>query len=224
MKKRILFVDDDTKYLELIARVLKREGYEVVLCDNAIAAIDLYHEEKFDLVLSDVMMESVDGMQLLSYIRMYDEDIKVILLTATEADHLEVKALSLLANDYIRKPVTIDVLIARIARVLMEKPKRKKAILYSKTENIKIDTAIRKVYKNETLVHTTVREYALLIFFMRNKNKIFSREELLEKVWRSNEDSIDLRSVDALIKKIRAKLYITSIYSVRGIGYEWNEE
>ncbi|MFV0395475.1 MAG: response regulator transcription factor [Coprobacillaceae bacterium] len=224
MKKRILFVDDDTKYQELIARVLTREGYDLVLCDNAIDAIDIYHEESFDLILSDVMMESVDGMQLLSYIRNYDEDIKIILLTATEADDLEVKALSLLANDYIRKPVTIDILIARIARVLMDTQKKKITMLSSEAENIKIDITTRKVYKDDEQVHLTVREYSLLLFFMRNKNKVFSREDLLEQVWRINEDTIDLRSVDALIKKIRAKLFLTSIYSVRGVGYEWNED
>ena len=224
MKKRILFIEDDATYQKFIASLLIREGYEVTMCDNAVDAIEIYHEDKFHLILTDLMMDSVDGMQLLSYIRNYDYEIKIIMLTANEGYEAEIQALNMSADDYIYKPVMPDVLLARIARALADPGSKKSGVLYSEQDGLQVDTGSHQVYKDGEKVYLTAKEFALLVFFLKNKNKAFSRTEILEMVWRVSNDSVDTRSVDTLVKKLRAKLLLTSIFSIRGVGYEWVEE
>lgn len=223
IKKHILFVDDDNQYQRIIKNLLVSENYEVSVTDNAADAIELFQKYEYDLVLSDLMMESVDGLQLLSFIRRIDPAMKVIILTGSEESAPEIRGLQLMANDFVRKPVEFDVLLARIERVLADKSTIVEAELISEREQLTVNINSRRVYKAGDAIDLTVKEYDLLLYFLQNRNTALSREQILKEVWRMDTNLLDTRSVDTLVKKLRHKLHLSSIYSMRGIGYEWVE-
>ncbi|TLG71767.1 response regulator transcription factor [Culicoidibacter larvae] len=222
--KRILHVEDNEQYREFIAGVLKHEGYEVISSDNAMDGIKLFELGNYDLVITDLKMKNVDGLQFFSFLRRIDPEVKVIVLTGSNRDADEVAGLEMMVNDYIKKPVSVEVLLTRIARVISEnRVLRVDTELYSEPENLRIDIQKRKVYKDDELVVLTSKEYELLVYLMRNKGRVITREELLKEVWRQSEDELDIRNVDTYIKRLRTKLVLSTIYSVRSVGYEWVE-
>lgn len=221
---RILFVDDDIQYQDVIKELLELENYEVITANNAADGLRLFKESEFDLVISDLKMEKIDGIQFLTILRKLNKKVKVIILTGSENDNAEIKCLDMSVNDYVKKPVSLDVLLKRIEIVLSNtnieaSPNRN----VSEAGNLEVDTKKRRVYLEGQVVAITTMEYNLLVFFLENRNVIFSREEILRHVWKINENYADLRTIDTHVKKLRAKLKLSCIYSVRGVGYEWVE-
>ncbi|MGY3778588.1 response regulator transcription factor [Isobaculum melis] len=219
---RILLVDDDPDYQLVIKELLELEGYEVSLAESAAQGLILFKSQAFDLVISDLKMVSIDGLQFLSLLRKADHQLKVIILTGSDDDDDEIKSIELNVNDYIKKTTSMKVLLKRIEKVLSEKNTLVEE-LFSESEKLRMDLRRRKVYKRNEIVELTFKEYELLLFFMQNKNTILSRERIIQKVWHVNEQYVDSRIVDTQIKRLRAKLRISCIYSIRGIGYEWFE-
>ncbi|TLG77208.1 response regulator transcription factor [Culicoidibacter larvae] len=222
--QKILFLDDDEKFQNVVAEVLRLEHYEVDLASNAADGLDLFKKNTYDLIISDIKMDEIDGLQFLQIIRKLDEQAKVILLTGSQAEEDELRGLELHVNDFIKKPVTIRILLTRIDRVLNKnKFARQIHVLESASQSIKVDTKAKKVYKNGELAELTMLEYDLLVYFLRNKNIALSRQQMIKDVWRIADFTMEPRSVDTHIKNLRAKLSISCIYSIRGVGYEWSE-
>lgn len=224
MSNRILFVEDDYDFQKFISEILEIEGYEVIAAASATEAIEFYKAEVFDLVLTDLKMGAIDGLQLFSLLQRINPTVKVIVLTGSHHDADEIRGLEMSVSDYVKKPVSIEVLLTRIAKVLRESNPVRENILASYSENLEVDTSSRKVYQNGELILLTRKEFDLLVFFLKNKNAAHPRELILREVWRRADEFIDLRTVDTHVKKIRAKLHLSSIYAIRGIGYEWVEE
>lgn len=220
---RILLVDDDADYQLVIKELLEMEGYEVSLAGSAAEGLTLYKRQTYDLVISDLKMVSIDGLQFLSLLRRADERLKVIILTGSDSENDELKGLELNVNDYIKKSTSMKVLLKRIEKVLAEEKHIVEKELISLSEKLRVNLSQRKVYKKDELVELTFKEYELLVFFMENKNTVLPRERIIQKVWRVKEEYADPRIVDTQIKRLRAKLRISSIYSIRGVGYEWFE-
>lgn len=220
--KKILFIDDDFEYQSVINELLLVEGYEVTLASTAMDGLKLYKENKYDLVISDLVMEKIDGLQLVSLLKRIDPKTPVIILTGHKSDEKEIQGLDLKVDDYIYKPVSMEVLLKRIELTINEKADDVE-VLESKRDKLVVNLVQRRAYKNDEYIQLTGKEYALLTFFLSNKNIIFTREEILKHVWRITDDIVDLRTVDTHVKKLRAKLDIVSINSVRGLGYEWFE-
>lgn len=221
--KHILFVEDDPDYQFVIKELLDLEGYEVTLADNAAKGLSLFKNSVYDLVISDLKMMSIDGLQFLSLLRKFDATVKVILLTGSTEDRDEIKGLDLDVNDYIKKPVSMDVLLKRIEKVIEDEPMIQIQELMSQSAEIAVNLKQRRVYKNEQLVELTRREYELLVFLLQHKNAVLTREEIIREVWHTNDQLVDLRTVDTHVKKLRSKLHLSNIYSIRGVGYEWVE-
>lgn len=222
--KKILFIEDDLQFQSVIAEVLRLEEYDVDVADNAAEGLQLFKQNIYDLVISDVKMEGVDGITLLSVLQKFDAQVKVILLSASNDEDDEVRGLELNAVDFIKKPVSIRVLLTRIDRALNKsKFEKKESFLESKGQHIKVDLLARKVTKNDEAVSLTAMEFDLLVYLMKNKQKVLSREQIVRKVWQVNELAMDLRNVDTHIKKLRNKLQLTCVHSIRGVGYEWAE-
>ncbi|MGY3778063.1 response regulator transcription factor [Isobaculum melis] len=221
--KKILFVDDNEEYRLFFKELLIVYHYDVTVASSASEGLEMYKTEFFDLIISDLKMTIIDGLQFLYLIRKMDENAKVILLTSSDEDEDEVKGLELNANDYIKKSASIKVLLKRIEKVLNESIVFETAELRSSAENIKIDLKTRKVYKNEEEVSLTLKEFSILVLFLRNKNIVLSRELMIKEVWRTNDEFVDIRIIDTHVKRIRAKLFVNCIFSIRGVGYEWVE-
>ncbi|MGY3778533.1 response regulator transcription factor [Isobaculum melis] len=220
---KILFVDDDSRYQIVIKNLLESEGYEVFLANDAAEGLGLFNRIPFQLIISDLKMVSIDGLQFLSLIKKIDERAKVIILTGSDNDDDEVKGLTLNASDYIKKSASLSVLLQRIKKVLSEESTVQQEMVYSNKENIKVNLRERHVYRDNQLIELTLKEYELLLFFLKNKNIVLPREQIIKEIWQTNPKYVDSRNVDNHIKNLRTKLKLSSIYSIRGVGYEWFE-
>ena len=202
---KILVVDDEELLVKGIRFNLQNEGYQVVTGSNGREAIELAHDPEVRLIVLDVMMPEIDGMEACRRIREFS-DVPVIMLTARTLDMDKLMGFEHGADDYLTKPFNILELKARIKALL-----RRSGALDAKKNRITageqtVDTQERNVYKNGNPVELTAREFDLVELLMRNPNRVYSRENLLDLIWGYDEYRSDIRTVDVHIRRIREKL------------------
>ena len=231
MKKVILTVDDEEHILELIGYNLEINGYDVLKADSGEAALKLLQSEHVDLVLLDRMLPGIDGIEVLKEIRT-DKNLKnlpVILLTAKTEEFDKVVGLEIGADDYIGKPFGIHELIARIKAVLRragegeEEEEAQEEIL--ELDNLVINYTTRVVTMDGREVELSLKEFELLYLLAGNRNRVFSRDMLLEKIW-GYDYMGETRTIDVHIRNLRKKIERDPdnpehIKTVRGIGYKF---
>ncbi len=218
---KILVVDDENDILEFIQYNLKREGYEVSLAHNGQEAIEVARKVKPDLILLDVMMPVMDGIEACKILKA-DRDFEktfVIFLTARSEEYSEIAGFNAGADDYIAKPIKPRVLTSRLSAILRRKSKE---IVESKITagNIVIDRETFLVYKNDVKIQLARKEFELLYLLAGKPGKVFTREFILEKVWGDEVLVVD-RTIDVHIRKLREKLGDEYIGTVKGVGYKF---
>jgi two-component system, OmpR family, response regulator len=224
-KDAILVVEDEEKIARLLELELEYEGYSVTKSLDGITGLEAYRSRKWDLILLDVMLPGLSGIEVLRRIRMNDGQTPVLLLTAKDSVEDKVSGLDLGANDYITKPFQIEELLARIRVALRNKiPEQKKEIEkdWLSVADLKLNEKTREVARGETPIELTPREFDLLAYLMRNKRQVLNRDQILEAVW--GYDFIgDTNVVDVYIRYVRKKIDAPSkpplIHTVRGVGY-----
>ncbi|MFS0690580.1 response regulator transcription factor [Sporosarcina sp. 179-K 8C2 HS] len=223
MSDHILIIEDDYKIARIIQLELEYEGYEVSIAHTGREGMALIEDRKIDLVILDVMIPELNGMEVLRRIRQVNNEIIVIMLTARSSVFDKVNGLDLGANDYMTKPFEIEELLARIRTNLRFKPKSvsvKKTI--HKIGSVEINTNTREVYKCGNLVELTPKEYNLLLYLVTNKNQAIGREQILTEVWGYDYYG-DTNIVDVYIRYLRKKLIDSKeesfIQTVRSVGY-----
>ncbi|MEA4853899.1 MAG: response regulator transcription factor [Christensenella sp.] len=210
----ILVVEDERPISRLISMNLTENGYHCDVADDGMKAADLIEAHTYDLILLDIMLPHVSGYELMEYIRPLD--IPVIFITAKNDVADKVKGLQLGADDYIVKPFEIVELLARVEAVLRRYNKGESKITIG---NVDIDTRSRRVNKDGIQIDLTMKEYELLILFVRNKNIALFRETIFERVWES-EYLGDTRTVDLHVQRLRRKLgWEKRIVAVYKVGY-----
>ncbi len=202
---KILVVDDEELLVKGIRFNLQNEGYQVVTGSNGSEAIELAHDPEVRLIVLDVMMPEIDGMEACRRIREFS-DVPVIMLTARTLDMDKLMGFEHGADDYLTKPFDILELKARIKALL-----RRSGALENKKNRITVgeltvDTQERNVYKDGHLAELTAREFDVVELLIRNPNRVYSRENLLDLVWGYDEYRSDIRTVDVHIRRIREKL------------------
>lgn len=220
----ILFADDEERMRRLVKDFLQRDGYAVLEAADGKQAIELFDEnKKIDLVILDVMMPKYDGWSVLRHIRNHDKDLPVMMLTARTEDSDEVFGIDLGADDYIGKPFSPIVLMARI-KLLLRKRYENITQAVKELGGIKIDETARRVIMNDERLDLSPKEYELLVYLATNRDVAVSREQILNAVWGYDYFG-DLRTVDTHIKKLRSKLGAKAdlIQTVRGYGYRFEE-
>ena len=227
----IYVIEDDRNIAELLEIALKTYGYNVLLFENGEDAIKMLNKKNPDLILCDIMLPSMDGIEFVSIIRKNNmfKKIPIMMLTAKDSELDKIKGLDSGADDYITKPFSVMEVMARI-RVQFRKMEQFKPDIKEETEIIelgiiKINKLLREVFVENNLVELTFKEYELLNYIKKNKNKPLSREEILNNVW--GYDYLgETRTVDIHIKTIRKKLLNAEDYikTVRGIGYKISEK
>ena len=201
----ILVVDDEALLVKGIRFNLKSDGYDVITGSNGQEAVDLTKSENPDLVVLDVMMPVMDGLTACSRIREFS-DVPIILLTAKVDDMDKLMGFDHGADDYLTKPFNILELKARIRALLRRSGAGEKQETNRLTGgNITLDLDARNAYKGSELVVLTAKEFDVIEFLMRNANRVYSREALLDTIW-AYEYRIDIRTVDVHIRRLREKL------------------
>jgi DNA-binding response OmpR family regulator len=223
----ILIVEDEQKISRVLQLELEYENYRTEIANNGKDALRLMQEKEWDLVLLDIMIPELSGLEVLRRIRKTDEITPIILVTARDEIHDKVSGLDLGANDYITKPFQIEELLARI-RVHLRTPKKAVKNIENKLSigNLQVDLDAREVLRGSDVVDLTKREFDLLVCLLRNKNIVMTREKLLENVW--GYDYVgETNVVDVYIRYLRKKIDNdydpTYIQTVRGIGYSMKE-
>ena len=224
-KTRILVVDDEKHIAELISLYLMKEGYETREVYDGRKVMDEFYSFKPELVMLDIMLPGMDGYQVCTTIRK-NSDVPIIMLTARSDTFDKVLGLEMGADDYIVKPFEPKEMVARVKAVLRryEKSDEKESNKTVSFENLKISlNDYTVIYHGESLSFPT-KELELLYFLAENKNQVFTREQLLDKIW-GYEYVGDSRTVDVHIKRIREKLNKDdeswSIKTVHGVGYKF---
>lgn len=211
---KILIVEDEEPISDLIRMNLVKAGYSCICAFDGNEAADIISQERFDLILLDIMLPGMDGYELLAYIKTME--IPVIFITAMGELNQRVQGLRAGADDYITKPFEIVELLARVETVLRRYHKTEDVL---QVENVTIDIPSRVVWQNGKQVMLTMKEFELLLLFVRNKNIALYRETIYENVWESDYLG-DSRTVDLHVQRLRKKLgWEDKIKSVYKVGY-----
>ncbi|NLV86682.1 MAG: response regulator transcription factor [Clostridiales bacterium] len=209
---KILIVEDEKPINDLIEMNLSEAGYDCTCAYDGIEAADIIEKERFDLILLDIMLPGADGYELMDYIKPLE--MPVIFLTAKGSVEDRVKGLKLGADDYLVKPFEIVELLARVETILRRAGKTQTVITVG---DISIDTRAHTVMRGSREILLTMKEFELLLLFVRNRNIALFRETLYERVWQS-EYMGDSRTVDLHVQRLRKKLHwedkIRAIYKV----------
>lgn len=212
---KILIVEDEEPISNLIKVNIQNAGYECECAFDGQEAADKIEKENYDLILLDIMIPKINGYELLDYIKSFE--IPVIFLTAMGTLENKVKGLKLGADDYITKPFEIIELLARVENILRRYHKIDRVL---KVLDIEIDVASRTVLKNGQQVLLTLKEFELLLLFVRNKNIALYRETIYENIWKSDYMG-DSRTVDLHVQRLKKKLnWNKHIIAVYKIGYK----
>lgn len=220
----ILIVEDDRAIARIEKDYLELNGFQVTLAEDGETGRKLALQQPFDLILLDVMLPKMDGFTLLQHLR-EQLDVPILLVTARTEDLDKIRGLGLGADDYIEKPFSPSVLVARVRANLAQYARLKQGdkgrLLQS--GSLRLDTAARRVFLEEQEVPLKNKEYELLLFFMRNAGMVFDRETLYERVW-GLEAMGDSATVAVHINRLREKLGEGVIQTVRGAGYRFSGE
>ncbi|MDK0862131.1 response regulator transcription factor [Clostridium perfringens] len=224
--KKVLIVDDEEHIRELIKFNLKKEGYGTEVAVNGTEALKIIREIKFDLILLDLMLPEIDGLEVCKEIRRNEEtsDIPVMMITAKGEEFDKVLGLELGADDYITKPFSIRELMARV-KALLRRSNVKKEENIINFGDVVVNFKTREVTKGNQNVELTLKEFELLKLLIKNKGNILTRELLLDKIW-GYEYIGETRTVDVHIRHLRKKIESDDknpqyIQTIRGVGYKF---
>ncbi|NOW87674.1 DNA-binding response OmpR family regulator [Clostridium beijerinckii] len=223
MDIKILIAEDDNIFRNLVCDIVRKEGYvPIEACDGEEAINMFFNNNDIDLVILDVMMPVYDGWEVLKEIREKSE-VPIIMLTALGDEKHEVLGLKKGADDYIGKPFSYEIFVARLNNIV--KKVKKKFSDEIAVGNLRIYQRTHKVVIDDEEIKLNPKEYNLLLYLVGNVNTVLSREQILDKVWGYNFDG-DIRTIDTHIKTLRAKLSEQGewIKTIRGSGYMFEVE
>lgn len=221
-KTTILLAEDEQSLGQIVKETLETRDFEVLLCENGEIALEVYKEKQPELLVLDVMMPKKDGFTLAKEIRKENDSIPIIFLTAKSQVQDVLEGFSIGGNDYLKKPFSIEELIARIHNLLS------RSSLQSKSKTFELGNYIFDFpkqtlqYNNEAIVQLTHREAHLLYHLIAHKNQLLDRKFILKKLW-GEDDFFNARSMDVFISKLRKKLASDTsiqIINIRGFGYK----
>lgn len=221
---KIMVVDDESRMRKLVRDFLTREGYKVIEAGDGEEAVDLFYENRdVALIILDVMMPKMDGWQTCREIRA-ESKVPIIMLTAKADEQDELKGFELGVDEYISKPFSPKILVARVEAILRRSGKAEENTVIS-AGGIEINKTAHEVSVNGKKIELSFKEFELLSYFLENQGIALSREKILNHVW--NYDYFgDARTIDTHVKKLRSKLGEKGelIHTIWGMGYKFEAE
>lgn len=219
MKSKIMVVDDEMHIRELVRFYLDKAGFDTIEAANAEEALDIVENQYIDLAIVDIMMPGMDGFELVEQMRQYRE-FPVIMLTAKSQSKDKLRGFSLGIDDYVTKPFDPDELMARVKTILKRYSINSSNVV--KIGDVIFDGDKYEVRYQDQIIHLPLKQFELAFELAKNPNQIFTREQLIEKIWGMDYDGFD-RTVDVHIKRIRENLGHLpgfKVVTVRGLGYK----
>lgn len=224
MKAHILVVDDDTRIMNLLRRILAYEGYSVTIAPSGTEALDRSLERPPDLVVLDIMLPGLDGLEVARRLRAAGDRVPILMLTARDAVADRVQGLEIGADDYLVKPFAPEELVARVKALLRRSQEEQHEVL--RYADVELDTGTRIAHRGTREIELSPTEYELLALFLRRPRQVLTREIILDRVWGIDfEGSSNVMEV--YVGYLRAKLEAEGesrlIHTVRGVGYVFKE-
>ena len=225
---KILIVEDETSFSEAISFLLGKEGFETDVAENGRVALELFKSHAYDLVLLDLMIPEVSGIDVCRAIRTTSM-VPIIMLTAKDSEVDKVVGLELGADDYVTKPYSSRELVARIKAVLRrgsaESLDADSNSAIQVAGNIRMDVERHQVTVNDVLINLPLKEFELLEFLLRNEGRVLTRSQLIDRVWGGDYYG-DTKTLDVHIKRLRSKIEEDPanpqlIQTIRGLGYKF---
>ena len=225
---RLLVVEDEKKLCDMIAKSLHQAGYEVDTCNDGEEALECARKNSYDMILLDIMLPKMDGMEVCQQIREFS-DVPIIMLTAKGEDMDKILGLEYGADDYITKPFNILEVKARIKAILRRNSKasaKTEASSRIETGDMRMDCDSRSLFIHDKEVYLTAKEFDLLELLVLNPNKVYSRETLLNTIWGYDYPG-DARTVDVHVRRLREKIEENPsepkyVHTKWGVGYYFN--
>lgn len=220
----ILVIEDEEKIARVLELELTYEGYGVSKAHSGYDALELYRCQQWDLIILDIMLPEMSGIELLRRIRKNDQHTPILLLTAKDSTEDKVTGLDLGANDYITKPFEIEELLARIRAALrqIKNNEGQEDDGWLSFEDLKLNQSTREVYRGERFIELTPREFDLLVYFLNHKRQVLTRDQIMDAVWGFDYVG-DTNVVDVYVRYLRKKIDSKDddeiIHTVRGVGY-----
>lgn len=217
---RVLVVEDETKVGSFIKRALEEESYAVDLCEDGAQGLDMALSGSYDLIMIDLMLPSLPGLEVLTRLRKEKIQTPVLILTAQSKVDQRVKGLDAGADDYLTKPFAIDELLARVRALLRRGPTESPGVL--QVDDLVLNPATREVTRGGQRIDLTVKEYALLEYFMRHAGRVLTRPMISDHVWNQDFDTFT-NVIDVYVNYLRNKIdrgrARKLIHTIRGSGY-----
>lgn len=224
---KILIVDDEPDILEILQYNLRKAGYEVVVASDGRAGLDAARRERPDLIVLDIMMPEMDGVEVCRTLREQPEFDHTIItfLTAREEDYSQIAALDVGGDDYITKPIRPKVLLSRIKALLRRRrgtpPVAREESQIVRVGDLEVDHEQVVVRRGEETIELAKKEFELFSLLVSKPGKVFTREEIFNKVWGSDV-IVGNRTIDVHIRKLREKIGDHYIKTIKGIGYKFD--
>ncbi|MFV0381028.1 MAG: response regulator transcription factor [Breznakia sp.] len=223
--KKLLIADDNKNIIAILSDYAKKEGYEVITANDGETALHLFENHTIDLILLDVMMPKIDGFEVCKIIRK-SSTVAIIMVTAKNEDFDKIMGLDIGADDYIVKPFSPSEVMARVRATLRRVHSDENEIIHY--DNLRIDLKKYKVTIDKKQINLTKKEIEILWLLVTNKEKVFTRDNLLDSIWGYDYYG-DNRTVDSHIKRLRSKLNALSkqtwkIKTIWGVGYQFEVE
>jgi two-component system, OmpR family, alkaline phosphatase synthesis response regulator PhoP len=221
--QKVLVVDDEEPILELLKYNLEKQGYDVKTASDGYMAVEVARKFHPDLVLLDIMMPKMDGVEACRQIKAMPElaNTFIVFLTARAEEYSEVAAFDVGADDYILKPIKPRALMSRISALFRRDSQKKTSNSQIKIGNLLIDRTSYTIKVDGKEINLPKKEFELLFFLAQNPNKVYTRDELLQNIWGSDVYVL-ARTVDVHIRKVREKIGEDYITTVKGVGYKFN--
>lgn len=224
---RILFADDDTVIRSLVEQTLSRVNMCVSLAVNGLNALEIWRQGAFDMVILDISMPELDGLNACKYIRSAS-DVPIIILTSRDTEEDVVNGFNAGADDYLAKPFRPRELIARIHAILNRVNKMEKVNEQLEFHNLLLNLSDQCLYKNGSNIHVTPLEFHLLHYFMMRPGRLVKKEELFSNVWGYNMPAGGMNLIEVAIRRLRTKIEDDPgqpfyIQSIRGHGYRMGD-
>ena len=224
-RKHILLVEDDESILFGLQDILEGEGYQISTATNGIDGLKLATEKSIDLLVLDIMLPGMNGLEICKQIKKEKLTLPIILLTAKSSEMDKISGLDFGADDYITKPFSLSELLARIRAILRRTYPEEDILKYYSFGNVKIDFTKMEAFVNDCEVRFTKKEFAILEYFINREGEVVPRHDLLNNIW-GYDKTPSTRTVDTFILEIRKKIEETPsnpkhIVSISGVGYRF---